>query len=553
MTRPELVDDATKTALKAPELRDLLGMEPLEDEPTYQATADVPIPRLGLAGDFTIALWAEVPTDRAGVAGPLATKFDADHRVGFNLSAVSAAPGYNGPGDEVRISFGIDAGSEPEWTYRGRPAPTSNFSGSLVVYEGALHAASNDGATRGDWAHVYRLVGASEWEDLGQVGGGAAHGVGPLVVHRGSLFAATWNHDYTRVHQEGLAPCRVYRLLAPGQWEDCGQPGDSRRLFSMASYHGDLYVVGDDFTVHVYRGGRTWELVQRLSTFVHPMSVFDGRLVLATWENPPTVLAFDGVAWEDFGNPLGDPLRCSQIHALTLYRGALHAGHWPLGRVSRWNAVTARWEQCGRLGDSTEINAMAAFNGKLYAGALPRAEVFRYERDGKWTSLRRFREERGWRPILPGSMTRLPDVGARIRTMGRVTSLTEHEGLLFASVTSCTGSAQDAPMDERGSIYALKAGVVATSSQSLGPGWHHIAGVRQGREIRLFIDGHERAAARGDIAGSIANGAPLSIDRGGRGVHGLVVHGVVAMDHVSTTSEVARLLEETKPGAVITA
>ncbi|MBI1789562.1 MAG: hypothetical protein HYR60_18670, partial [Acidobacteria bacterium] len=37
-----------------------------------------------------------------------------------------------------------------------------------------------------------------------------------------------------------------------------------------------------------------------------------------------------------------------------------------------------RFVDCGRLGDSTGINALAVYNGKLYVGAIPRAEVFRY-------------------------------------------------------------------------------------------------------------------------------------------------------------------------------
>ena len=89
--------------------------------------------------DFTISLRAEVPADRAGAAGGLASKFDPATRTGFNLSAISSAGGYNGPGDELRISFGIDAGSEPRWFDRGRPSPTSNYvSNSLTVFDGSL-------------------------------------------------------------------------------------------------------------------------------------------------------------------------------------------------------------------------------------------------------------------------------------------------------------------------------------------------------------------------------------------------------------------------------
>src|SRR6476661_822562 len=98
-----------------------------------------------LDGDFTVSLWLQVPADRAGAAGGLVSKFDPATRRGFNLSAISSAGGYNGPGDELRISFGIDAGSEPRWSDHGRPSPTSNYvSNSLTVFDGRMHAATSD-------------------------------------------------------------------------------------------------------------------------------------------------------------------------------------------------------------------------------------------------------------------------------------------------------------------------------------------------------------------------------------------------------------------------
>ena len=135
-----------------------------------------------------------------------------------------------------------------------------------------------------------------------RVGSEGAHGVGPLIVHRDSLYAATWNYDWTRVHDQDLEPCRVYRYDGPGRWEDCGQPGVPKRLFSLASYRGDLLAVGDDATLHVHRGGVAWEQVMAFDTFAHPVTVHDGRLVLGMLQ-PATVRSFDGREWDDLGNP----------------------------------------------------------------------------------------------------------------------------------------------------------------------------------------------------------------------------------------------------------
>ena len=36
------------------------------------------------------------------------------------------------------------------------------------------------------------------------------------------------------------------------------------------------------------------------------------------------------------------------------------------------------WTDLGRLGDALEINALSVYNGQLYGGTIPRAEVFRF-------------------------------------------------------------------------------------------------------------------------------------------------------------------------------
>ena len=215
-----------------------------------------------LDGDFTIALWLHVPEDRAGVTGDLASCYDPSRRTGFMLSAVSSAGGYNGPGDELRISFGIDDGSEPTWEDCGRPSTASNYiSNSLTVFDGALHAATTDAHDPADRGHVYRYEGDQSWQDLGKVADNDAAGIGPLVVHQGSLYAAAWSYDWTRIGDGFPSPCHVYRFVEPGRWEDCGQPGTTPRIFGLASHAGTLWTTGDDFTVHAYRGGTTWERV----------------------------------------------------------------------------------------------------------------------------------------------------------------------------------------------------------------------------------------------------------------------------------------------------
>jgi hypothetical protein len=312
----------------------------------------------------------------------------------------------------------------------------------------------------------------------------------------------------------------------------------------MATYDGDLYAAGDDCTIHVYRGDQDWELIEQLPTFAHPMTVIDGRLVIGTWEQPPTVLRYDGSTWEDLGIPMGERRLSSQLHSLIEFDGAIHVGSWPLANVSRYDETARSWVSLGRMGDGTEVNGLAVYNGKLYAGALPRAEVFRYDDGVTWTSVKRFHSPAGWDPVLVEDMERPPDGDQRMREWARVTSLTEHDGLLFGSVTSCTSSVIDAPADVRGSVHAMQAGVVATSTRSLEPGRHHIVAIREGDRISLMIDGRVAASAWGSLPRSLDTSAPLEVGRGAAGHFRGGVHGLRSFDRPLTAGEMSDLAEQ---------
>jgi hypothetical protein len=80
-------------------------------------------------------------------------------------------------------------------------------------------------------------------------------------------------------------------------------------------------------------------------------------------------------------------------------------------------------------------------------------------------------------------------VREEINNWTRVTSLTVFQGRLFASIGSCTSAAEDAPAGIRGSVHSLQAGQCVSYDKDLGAGWRHLTAVRQGGELRLFVNG----------------------------------------------------------------
>ncbi len=128
---------------------------------------------------------------------------------------------------------------------------------------------------------------------------------------------------------------------------------------------------------------------------------------------------------------------------------------------------------------------LQAYNGKLYGGTLPHAELHRYEDDGEWTHV--------------ATLDETPDVLYR-----RASSMVVFGGELYVGTLPSAH------------VWSLRAGAVATHDRSLRPGWHQLAGVRRGADVRLYLDGRLVASGSGPaLDGSIAPGPETPLLLGG--------------------------------------
>ena len=467
--------------------------------------------------DFSYCALIHTDQDVDDVHGDIASKFNPDVRRGFNVSLTSSSGGYSSIGTDRRLAFGIDDAKDGAWIDCGKPSPTSTIINTLSVFDGSLYAANNNVNSAHEASRVFRYAGGDQWEDCGRVGFQRTQGVGPMTTHNGDLYVATLNmnraphlysYDVGPEMWPEMAVGRVYRYLGGKQWEDCGQPGKCPRLTCLASFQGRLYVMGpDDGEEHITRcyvfaGNQKWEPCGEFPHRVFPMAVHDGRLYMAHkaagayqdeyGHHTPTTLdeekgarvfAFDGERWEDLGVPLKTQMRCGEIHCLEVFGGAIHAGTNPLGRVAKLEGGT--WRDVGELGDSREVTAFAAYNGSFYAGSLQYADVYRQERGDYWGLSRRFLEE------SPDPGERIPGtLFPRDRKVdwARVTSLTVYGGELFASTSSCWGDFRG-PHGIRGRVYRFRAGQNAAFDRDIGSGWNHVAAVKAGRQLDLYVNG----------------------------------------------------------------
>jgi hypothetical protein len=463
-------------------------------------------------GDFAVAAWLYTELDLDDVIGDVVSKFDPAKRKGFNLSLNASAAGYNSSGNDKQVSFGVDDGSEAEaWQDCGRPGGVTHNSDALTAFDGSLYAGVCDAPKEQDWAHVFRYKGGKEWEDVGRLGRGKTHGVYAMVVHNGALYAATSASHGARPPSMDFG--RVYRYRGGQQWEDIGQPGSNHRLNSMATYKGKLYVCGFNIGkppghCYVYEGGEKWTVSGEFDGMPHTMAVHDGKLYAAYPKGE--VFAFDGTSWNGLGNPFGSTMICNQIHSMGVHRGELYVGTWPLGKIAVLR--DGKWQDSGHPGDSTEVIGLTTYNGTLYAGTIPRAEVFRFGGGMNWTSIGRLFNPPGFNPVPVGSTD-----AAGIADWSRSTSISAFAGKLFASTGTCYRRMVDPPRPDetRGKVYSTSSGSSVMLHKDIGPGWKHLVAMKDRGTLKIYVNGQLKASAPvGSQSYELTNKEPLLIGFG---------------------------------------
>src|SRR5262249_61089974 len=116
---------------------------------------------------------------------------------------------------------------------------------------------------------------------------------------------------------------------------------------------------------------------------------------------------------------------------------------WPSGKVYGVDGE-GPWQDMGRLGSELEVMGMVVHNGQLYAGTLPRGEVYRFGGGRAWTAL--------------DQLDATPKVRYR-----RVWTMAQYRGKLFcATLPFCH-------------IYSLETGPNVTLDHAPLPGGHCIS------------------------------------------------------------------------------
>jgi hypothetical protein len=438
--------------------------------------------RLG-TGDFTVAGWIYTAEKLDDNLGDIASKFDPATRTGFNFGIMNYAGVTSNQPNFRHLQFGIDAGGTGgQWTDCGRPGNAVLIYG-LAVFDGALYAGTCE-AGAAESGHLYRYEGGADWTDLGSPH--RSNAVSALAVHAGRLYAGVSRY---RLRGSSLAESenphlggKVYRYEGDQTWTDCGQLPGVEAINGLVVYRGSLYASSTYAPAGLFRyeGDTTWtDCGSPEGKRVEALTVHDGHLY-ATGYDEGAVYRYDGRSWEHCGL-LGDN---TQTYSFAMYQGRMHVGTWRSGKVFE-QAGDGSWADAGRLGEELEVMGMAVYNGQLYAGTLPLAQVYRYAGDARW--------------VLSGRLDHTPDVNYR-----RAWTMAVHQGRLFCGTLPS------------GHVYSLKAGECVTLDKELPAGWCHVAAVKDGGRLKLFVN--SRLAAESDAFDpkqyDLTNDRPLTIGFG---------------------------------------
>lgn len=436
---------------------------------------------------FSLTAWVNTQDAFTGVYGGIASQYDEKTRRGFNLWMGGSATAYSSASNTRNVHFGIDNSFALRYIDCGKPCATNTLISALASYKGKLYAAIADAVDPHDACHVYVYEGGDRWTDCGRVGDELLTlTVRALIVHDGALYAGTGVWDWTKANDGISGPSHVYRYEGGTQWRDLGIVGKGNMISAFASFKGNLYTGDNNGDCYRYDGDTQWTYCGSvIDTDENPyqdridtLMVHQGEMYAGCAGINAFMYRYEGGAsWTCVAR---NAYNTTQLHKLQTHGNKLLLGTWPTGKVLAYDEGSLA--DTGQLGIGTErylineVNDLAYYNGKLYGGALPKAELYRYDGDWNWTLMRRMVTNDNWNPEKLASWCRVPCFNV-------------FDGKLFCGTSTCEGIAEANPHYEVGRVIAMEAGKCVSYNDDMGAGWHHIAAVRDAEQLRLFVDG----------------------------------------------------------------
>jgi len=143
------------------------------------------------------------------------------------------------------------------------------------------------------------------------------------------------------------------------------------------------------------------------------------------------------------------------------------------------------------------------YNGKLYAGVIPKSQVFRFDGIDQWEQMAQLVDNKDWNEYDIESWCRIP-------------CFAPYGGLLYAGTSTCHGRASAEPDENVGKVFSFEAGKSATFDDDIGTEWAHIAAVRSASKLEIYVNGEKVSESTAMNGGEykLSNAVPFTIGAG---------------------------------------
>jgi hypothetical protein len=470
------------------------------------------------ASDFTISAHIHTEQHLGGVIGDIVGKFDPVARRGFNFAVVDHQGTATCQGNYRNVHFGIDnAQQKYEMLDCGRPG-NAKMIYALTVFDGSLYATTFEWGAD-ERGHLWRYEGGDKWHDCGSPSD--ANAVTSAAVHDGALYVGSGRYKCVGSHivpspNETLGG-HVYRYDGDGNFVDCGQLGDGDCVIALTTHNGKLYATSHYHRgAYVYEGGTTWRYIGP-DLRLMAMTSWHGHLYTTT--NGDEIYRYDD---DGTWTSCGKFANTTQTYGMAAYEGELFVTTWPDALVYHYNgqriACTAT-----RPGHEKETMGLCVYNGMLYTGSLPLANVYRYD---PHCPMEYEGQAKAWTPIDTVDNSRRASVK-------RAWSFAVYDGKMFVGTLPS------------GHVKSFEAGRVATVDRALDAGWHHLAAVRRGDKLQVFIDGKPAAESTTFNAADfdLSNDAPLHIGFGSHDYFNGIMRDVRLYDRALDDAQIGSFMK----------
>jgi hypothetical protein len=253
-----------------------------------------------------------------------------------------------------------------------------------------------------------------------------------------------------------------------------------------------------------------------------------------------------GTRWTDCGTFQG-----KRVEALAVYNGAIYATGFDEAGVYRYDGTG--WEHLGVVGENTQTYGFAVYRGSLYVSTWPTGSVYRFAGPEHWEFAGRLAMEKEAMPLavyngmlysgtLPlGGVFRY-DGETQWTSLGRVDNTPDVRYRRAWSMAVFQGRLYVGALPS-GQVKSISAGKSVTFDQELPAGWVHLAAVRASDQLRLFVNGQQ--VAHSDRFRSadfdLSNGVPLQIGRGQHDYFNGRISDVGFYHRVLSAEEIAEL------------